>query len=42
MVDPGSVNLESVDLEMLATALADQGGWEHRWLFDPRTGETNF
>ena len=42
MADSGSVNLGSVDLEMLATALADQGGWEHRWLFDPRTGETNF
>jgi hypothetical protein len=36
------IDLESVDMEMLATALADQGGWEHRWLFDSRTGETSF
>jgi Uncharacterised protein family (UPF0158) len=33
---------QDVDLEMLASALADQGGYEHRWLFDPRTGETEF
>jgi hypothetical protein len=34
--------LEGFDLEMLAEALADQGGWEHHWLFDPRTGRTEF
>jgi Uncharacterised protein family (UPF0158) len=33
---------QSVDLEMLTTALADQGGFEHQWLFDPLTGQTHF
>lgn len=41
---PGSpmhVDLAAVDLEMLATALSDQG-WDGDWLFDPRTGETGY
>lgn len=37
MPDPGAV-----DLEMLAYALSDQGGWDSFWLFDPRTGRTEF
>ncbi len=35
MLDP-----QAVDLETLSMALADQGGFEHQWLFDPLTGET--
>ena len=42
MAGSGHIDPRSVDLEMLATALADQGGWEHSWLFNPRTGETVF
>lgn len=34
MIDP-----ENLDLEQIAHALQDQGGFEHHWLFDPRTGE---
>jgi hypothetical protein len=39
---PRPPQFEGVDLETLAMALADQGGWEHHWLFDPRTGQTQF
>ena len=28
-----------IDVEEIATALADQTDYEHRWLIDPRTGE---
>jgi len=31
--------LSSLDLEEIATALADQTGYEHRWLIDPDTGQ---
>jgi len=32
--------LSRLDLDEIATALADQGDYEHRWLLDPpfRTG----
>ena len=31
-----------IDVEEIATALADQTDYEHRWLIDPRTGEVVF
>jgi hypothetical protein len=36
------LDLSRFDLEGIATALADQIDYEHRWLIDPRTGETVF
>lgn len=33
------LELSSLDLEEIATALADQTDYEHRWLIDPATGE---
>ena len=36
------LDLSSVDLEEIANALADQAGYEHRWLIDPDTGEISF
>ena len=36
------VDLDSIDVEEIATALADQTDYDHRWLFDPRTGEVVF
>lgn len=36
------LDLEKFDLDEIATALADQTDYEHRWLIDPRTGETVF
>jgi hypothetical protein len=33
------LELSSLDLEEIATALADQNGYEHRWLINPETGE---
>jgi len=40
---PGRVlDLSSFDLEEIGNALADQTGYEHRWLIDPRTGEIAF
>jgi hypothetical protein len=33
------LELISFDLSEIATALADQESYEHRWLIDPRTGE---
>lgn len=40
---PGLVlDLNSLDLEEIANALADQTDYEHRWLIDPHTGETTF
>ncbi|WP_345505677.1 UPF0158 family protein [Terrabacter aeriphilus] len=36
------LDLDAVDLEEIATALADQTDFEHRWLIDPRTGEMAF
>jgi hypothetical protein len=37
MLDPAGL-----DLEEIATALADQTDYEHRWLIDPRSGEIVF
>jgi uncharacterized protein UPF0158 len=36
------LDLSSLDLEEIATALADQTDYEHRWLIDPATGEVVF
>ncbi len=36
------LDLGGIDLEELATALADQTDYEHRWLLDPRTGQVAF
>lgn len=33
------LELASLDLDEIATALADQSAHEHRWLVDPATGE---
>jgi hypothetical protein len=37
MLDLGGINIEEI-----ATALADQTDDDHRWLIDPRTGEVVF
>jgi hypothetical protein len=34
----GMIDLEVADVEEIATALADQADYDHRWLLDPRTG----
>jgi hypothetical protein len=34
--------LEQLEVEDIATALADQTDYEHRWLIDPRTGKLEF
>jgi hypothetical protein len=36
------LDLDMIDVEEIATALADQTDYEHRWLIDPRTGEVVF
>jgi hypothetical protein len=36
------LDLSSLDLEEIATALADQTDYEHRWLINPETGEVVF
>ena len=36
------LDLGEIDLEELATALADQTDYEHRWLMDLRTGQVAF
>jgi (2Fe-2S) ferredoxin len=36
------LDLSSLDLEEIATALADQTDYEHRWLINPQTGEIVF
>jgi hypothetical protein len=36
------LDLNLIDLEEIAAALADQTDYEHRWLIDPRTGEVVF
>jgi hypothetical protein len=36
------LDLDALDVEEIATALADQADYEHRWLIDPRTGEVAF
>ncbi len=36
------LDLSSVDLDEIASALADQTDYEHRWLINPQTGEIAF
>jgi len=36
------LELNSLDLEEIAIALADQSAYEHRWLINPQTGEIVF
>lgn len=36
------LELDAIDVEEIAKALADQTDYEHRWLIDPRTGEVVF
>jgi hypothetical protein len=36
------LDLAGIDVEEIATALADQTDYEHRWLLDPRTGRVVF
>ena len=36
------LDLDMIDVEEIATALADQTDYDHRWLIDPRTGEVVF
>jgi hypothetical protein len=36
------LDLDSIDVEEIAAALADQTDYDHRWLIDPRTGEVVF
>ncbi len=36
------LDLDAIDVEEIAAALADQTDYEHRWLIDPRTGEVAF
>ncbi|TWP33199.1 UPF0158 family protein [Leekyejoonella antrihumi] len=36
------LELSGIDLDEIATALADQSDYEHCWLIDPRTGEVTF
>jgi hypothetical protein len=36
------LDLNSLDLDEIATALADQTAYEHRWLINPETGEIVF
>jgi len=38
----GVLDLARIDVDEIATALADQTDYEHRWLIDPRTGEVVF
>lgn len=36
------LDLARIEVEDIATALADQTDYEHRWLIDPRTGQVAF
>lgn len=36
------LELSQLDLDEIATALADQTAYDHRWLIDPRSGEIGF
>ena len=36
------LDLDAIDVNEIATALADQTDYEHRWLIDPGTGELAF
>ena len=36
------LDLSRLDLDEIATALADQTDYDHRWLIDPRSGDIAF
>lgn len=36
------LDLVGIDVDDVATALADRTDFEHRWLIDPRTGQVAF
>jgi hypothetical protein len=36
------LDLNRIDVEEIATALANQTDYEHRWLIDPRAGQVAF
>ena len=36
------LDLNAIDVDELASALADQTDYDHRWLVDPKTGELVF
>lgn len=36
------LDLNTIDLEEIVTALGDQTAYEHRWLINPKTGEIAF
>jgi hypothetical protein len=36
------LDLGGIDVEEIATALADRTDYEHRWLIDPLTGQVAF
>jgi hypothetical protein len=36
------LDLSRLDVDEIATALADQTDYEHRWLIDPRSGDIRF
>ena len=36
------LDLDAIDVEEIATALADQTDYEHRWLINPKTGAVAF
>lgn len=36
------LDLDTLDVDVIATALSDQTDYEHRWLIDPRTGDLTF
>ena len=36
------LELSNLDLDEIASALADQGGFERRWLIHPETGVVGF
>ncbi len=38
----GMLDLDAIDVDGIAAALADQTNEEHRWLIDPTTGELAF
>jgi hypothetical protein len=38
----GMLDLGSLDLERIATALGDQANYEYQWLINPETGEVVF
>ena len=36
------LDLDAFDLDEVATAVADQTDFDHRWLIDPKSGEVVF